>query len=78
MAAPAAAPTPNLFGLGQYDNLASFFGDQNFDYDGFVLPPVRSPCCRRLSCCRNSGVVVFGNAAWPHSPSFYEHLRSLQ
>ena len=43
MAAPAAAPTPNLFGLHEYDNLSSFFGDQNFGYNGFVLPPVRSP-----------------------------------
>lgn len=41
LAAPVAAPTPNLFGLSEYDNLSSFFGDQSFDYNGFVLPPVR-------------------------------------
>lgn len=41
-----AAPAPNPFGLHQFDGLSSFFGDQNFDYDGFVLPPVST---RRLS-----------------------------
>lgn len=35
-----AAPAPNPFGLTQFDGLTSFFGDQNFDYGGFVLPPV--------------------------------------
>ena len=38
--AAAPAPAMNLFGLHQYDGLTSFFGDQNFDYDGFVLPQV--------------------------------------
>ena len=37
----AAAPAgPNLFGLHQYDGLSSFFGDQTFEYDGYVLPQV--------------------------------------
>ncbi|KAK9904775.1 hypothetical protein WJX75_002276 [Coccomyxa subellipsoidea] len=34
----AAAPAPNLFGLTQYDGLTNFFSDQNFEYDGYVLP----------------------------------------
>ena len=42
MAAVPASPA-NLFGLHQYDGLTSFFGDQNFDYDGFVLPQVFAP-----------------------------------
>jgi hypothetical protein len=37
----AAAPAPNLFGLTQYDGLTNFFSDQNFEYDGYVLPQVR-------------------------------------
>ena len=42
MADAAAAPIPpNLFGLTQYDALPSFFGDQTFDYNGYVLPAVR-------------------------------------
>ncbi|BDA49838.1 Urea-proton symporter DUR3 [Coccomyxa sp. Obi] len=38
--AEAAAPAPvvNLFGLTQYDGLTTFFGDQSFDYNGYVLP----------------------------------------
>ena len=56
MAAPAAPPTPNLFGLTQYDNLASFFGDQNFDYNGFVLPSVRTP--------QRKGSAAVGTPGW--------------
>ena len=36
----SAAPPPNLFGLHEYDGLASFFGDQDFDYGAYILPPV--------------------------------------
>ncbi len=40
MDAAAPAPVTNLFGLTQYDGLTNFFGDQNFDYNGYVLPKV--------------------------------------
>ena len=40
MSAAGPAPAPNPFGLHQFDGLSSFFGDQDFDYSGFVLPPV--------------------------------------
>ena len=48
MAAVPASPA-NLFGLHQYDGLTSFFGDQNFDYDGFVLPQVSAPLYDELT-----------------------------
>ncbi len=41
MSAAAPAPAVNLFGLTQYDGLTTFFGDQSFDYNGYVLPEVR-------------------------------------
>lgn len=47
MAAPAPA-LPNLFGLHQYDGLSSFFGDQNFAYDGFILPQASPTAPLRL------------------------------
>ncbi len=41
MSEAAPAPVVNLFGLTQYDGLTTFFGDQSFDYNGYVLPEVR-------------------------------------
>lgn len=41
MSEAAPAPAVNLFGLTQYDGLTTFFGDQSFDYNGYVLPEVR-------------------------------------
>ena len=31
----------DVYRVCRYDGLSSFFGDQSFDYNGFVLPPVR-------------------------------------
>ena len=44
----AAAPGANIFGLTQYDGLTSFFGDQTFDYDGYMLPQVGLSVSTRL------------------------------